>query len=414
MSGRRPHVLLVAAAVPPVSAPESVAVLKRLRVLARAADVTVLAADDPGDGFAMPPDPELAACLPDNVEIIRAPWPARRQHRVARTVAKALFTHSAIAAPADLRWASRAVRMARERRLPGSVDRVITNSAPIASHVVGMRLLRGDSRPWIQHYSDPFVDLTYRRYHPVSRVIDTRWERRLLRSAFRATVTSPETRALLVDRYAGVLPDLEARIAIVPNVYDSGLFEAAKARYGDRAPFARDGRLHAAYLGHFYGRRSIRPLCRWIDRRRARSGLTPLRVHVFGSLRASERALVAAGYADAIEIHPPVSYLRSLAIMAATDVLLVVDAPADGRSVHFPSKLADYLGAGRPIVAFTPAEGATARIAAANGHTVVPLDAPADVLDALELVLAGSVARSLTPPLSYANTAENAAVLLAT
>jgi hypothetical protein len=122
--------------------------------------------------------------------------------------------------------------------------------------------------------------------------------------------------------------------------------------------------------------------------------------------------MVAARYADAIEVHAPVSYLHSLAIMTVSDLLLVVDAPSEGSSVHFPSKLADYLGAGRPIAAFTPASGATARIATEAGHLVVPLDAPEAAFDALEAAL-GAAGAPPTPPLAYANTAANVAPLLA-
>jgi hypothetical protein len=58
-------------------------------------------------------------------------------------------------------------------------------------------------------------------------------------------------------------------------------------------------------------------------------------------------------------------YVPSLALMRRSHVLLVVDAPGDS-SVFLPSKLVDYLGAGRPIVALSPA-GPTARIVGGNG-----------------------------------------------
>jgi hypothetical protein len=272
--------------------------------------------------------------------------------------------------------------------------------------------VKGTGVPWVQHYSDPFVDLTYRRYHPVSRLIDTRWERRLLNSAHRATVTSPETRDLLVARYGDYLPDVGTRIAVVPNVYDADLFTAARAHYGDQVVLPRDGAIHAAYLGHFYGRRSIQPLCRWIDWRRGQKGRQWLHIDVFGSLRASERRLVTEQYRDAITLHAPVSYLHSLAIMAATDLLLVVDAPSEGAAVHFPSKLADYLGAGRPIAAFTPLSSATARIASETGHTVISLDPSTSAFERLEAALSRA-GESCVPPIAYANTAANLAPLLA-
>jgi hypothetical protein len=413
-SAERPRVLFVAAAVPPIAAPESIAVLKRLRALSGHADLVVVGADDPGDGFAVAPDPELAACLPADLEVVRVPWPRRREHTTLRAAAHVVFTHSGIAAPADLIWASRVTRIARARGWPEAFDRIVTDSAPVVSHLVGLRARRGrSSPPWVQHYSDPFVDLTYRRYHPVSRVIDSYWERRFIAAAQRVTVTSVETRALLVGRYQHHFLAIADRIRIVPNVYDADLFDLAQARYGDRVHLPRDGAIHAAYLGHFYGRRSIAPLCRWIDWRRRRRVASPrLRIHIFGSLRASERAMVQAGYADAIDLHAPVPYLHSLATMAACDLLLVVDAPSKGPSVHFPSKLADYLGAGRPIVAFTPAKGATARIAGETGHAAVSLTTTDAEFEGLEMVLRAVGAPVARPP-QYANTFATCASMLA-
>jgi hypothetical protein len=48
----------------------------------------------------------------------------------------------------------------------------------------------------------------------------------------------------------------------------------------------------------------------------------------------------------------PVDYATSLELMASSDLLLVVDAPAE-RSPFLPSKLVEYVGSGRPIAAFS-------------------------------------------------------------
>ena len=400
--------------MPPIAVPESIAVLKRLRALSAYVDLTVLGAADGGDSFATAPDSDLVACLPAGVEVIRVPWPRRREYAALKATTRAVFLHSGLVAAADLIWASRVRSPTRDRRWVEGFDRIISDSSPIVSHVVAGRLRSRSSRPaWTQHYSDPFVDLTYRRYHPLSRAIDARAERRLLDAADRVTVTSPETRDLLLDRHGRRRSDLASILSVVPNVYDPDLMALATAKYRHLAAFPGDGVVHAAYVGHFYGRRSIRPLCRWVDWRRARgAGRIPLKLHVFGSLRASERELVTAQYANAIELHAPVPYLHSLAVMAATDVLLVVDAPSDGPSVHFPSKLADYLGAARPIVAFTPPAGATARITAETGHVSVPVVASPEDFERVEAAIACR-GRHVAPPPEYANTFDSCAPLLA-
>jgi hypothetical protein len=54
-----------------------------------------------------------------------------------------------------------------------------------------------------------------------------------------------------------------------------------------------------------------------------------------------------------VVVQPTVSYQESLSLMAASDGLLVIDAPMQ-RSVFLPSKLIDYVGAARPILGITP------------------------------------------------------------
>ena len=67
--------------------------------------------------------------------------------------------------------------------------------------------------------------------------------------------------------------------------------------------------------------------------------------------------------------------LTSLALMKNADYLFLIDAavPSNRQSVFFPSKLAEYLGSGKPIVGLTPKQGATARILRELGHHAVDL-----------------------------------------
>jgi glycosyltransferase involved in cell wall biosynthesis len=66
-----------------------------------------------------------------------------------------------------------------------------------------------------------------------------------------------------------------------------------------------------------------------------------------------------------------VPYQESLSVMQGADVLVVIDADIPG-SVFLPSKLIDYIGAGRPILGITPLDSATARVIKESGGWVVP------------------------------------------
>jgi hypothetical protein len=75
-----------------------------------------------------------------------------------------------------------------------------------------------------------------------------------------------------------------------------------------------------------------------------------------------------------VNLRAPVAYRESLSLMGQADGLLVIDAPAD-LSVFLPSKLIDYMGAGRPILGLTPAGTAATLIAKLGGWTADPRDA---------------------------------------
>jgi glycosyltransferase involved in cell wall biosynthesis len=83
--------------------------------------------------------------------------------------------------------------------------------------------------------------------------------------------------------------------------------------------------------------------------------------------------------------------------MGEADCTLLIDAAveAGSESVFLPSKLVDYLGAGKPVIAVTPPEGASARVTREAGGVVCDVgDA-----DAIEALLADLAAGTRPAPL---------------
>ena len=77
---------------------------------------------------------------------------------------------------------------------------------------------------------------------------------------------------------------------------------------------------------------------------------------------------------DVVHIKKPVDYKTSLAIMKSSDWLIHIDANLSSvlsENIFFAAKLADYIGAGRPIFAITMFDGAGADVIRdVNGLTV--------------------------------------------
>jgi len=100
-------------------------------------------------------------------------------------------------------------------------------------------------------------------------------------------------------------------------------------------------------------------------------------VRLVGSLAPEFRQVVHDLRLEAhVTITGNVPYFESLKYQAASDALLLVDAPCDGPSVFLPSKLLEYLAFGKPILALTPPRGMSAGLVKQAGGIVV---APDDV-----------------------------------
>ena len=100
-----------------------------------------------------------------------------------------------------------------------------------------------------------------------------------------------------------------------------------------------------------------------------------LEIFFYGNMSAKEKVyLLDNELLDIVHIKKPVDYKTSLAIMKNSDWLIHIDANLSGilsENIFFAAKLADYIGAGRPIFAITMFDGAGADVVRdVNGVTV--------------------------------------------
>ena len=278
-------------------------------------------------------------------------------------------------------WAMRTTRAALRRTHRSRVDLLVSISKPDSAHLAALAIKRqSPGLPWLAIFSDPWADLEsygYRKFNALTRRINRRLEARVLRSADAIVVTNPEARMLLLDRY----PEAAAKYRIISQCFDPELYPTRKPDHS--------GQLVIRHLGDFYAERSPRPLLEALDRlhRDDPSCATQWRFELIGKLncRDREQCIQLAEGSPAVRVLPEVSYRRSLELMVDADALLVIDAPAP-LSPFLPSKLIEYLGANRPILALTP-PGAAASLVREAGGLVAAIDRPEDVASVLLLLL---------------------------
>ena len=104
---------------------------------------------------------------------------------------------------------------------------------------------------------------------------------------------------------------------------------------------------------------------------------------------------------DIIRFLPGVDYYKSLELMQESDWLIHVDAffpeLQPGGSIFFAGKLADYMGAGRPILALTGTRSPADEIVSKAGGVTVDAGDIAGLANTLEQILSGAIAPTVNP-----------------
>lgn len=245
-------------------------------------------------------------------------------------------------------------------------DILLTFGAPMSDHLIGLELKKRYGLPWVAHFSDPWVDNPFNNYDSLTRALNASLERRVMTKADRLVFTSQETLELVMAKYP---EEVKARARVLPHAFDPGMFETT--------PQTRNSKLTIRYLGDLYGRRTPGPLFSALSRILASEPETLADVNFELIGPTYDLQLNKLGLENLpeglVSVKSPVSYRESLSLMAAADGLLVIDAPAE-RSVFLPSKLIDYIGAGRPILGLTPPGTSATLINQLGGWVARPED----------------------------------------
>ena len=373
MSGR---ILAICWDMPPLSGPRAVQVSRLLKHLVALGWDSAVVCFAPRSGR-YNQDDDLARRLqaPAGVRLVHVRSPEER------VVFRALWR---IVPPAKLLpdekwvWIPAATRAARRVVREQRIDRIVSFAQPWSDHLIARRLRRETGLPWIAHFSDPWVDSPYLRGRAWQQRIWRRMEAGVVRDADALVFVNAQTAARVMQKYP---EPWRRKVHVVPHGFDCDDLRTV-------LPAARDGRLTIVYTGRFYdGLRTPEPLLHALAAVRARRRLDALRLVIVGTDVPAYRSLATAlGLADVVEFTGRLPFADSAAWVAAADVLLLIDAPAD-ENLFLPSKLVDYLPAGKPILALTPPRGASADLVRQLGYPVVPPDDVPAIAGAIDHLL---------------------------
>lgn len=294
----------------------------------------------------------------------------------------------------------RAVRAAQRLHRRWRFDAIYSTGMPFSDHLIAWAVQRTIRRPWIAEFRDPWVEYAH------ATVWRAGWRRRAVRLMERAVVrrarcvvsVSEEMTARFRTRYPALARD---KFVTIENGFDPSDFERALG--GNNGSFRRTephvddrlaecftlGRFALFHAGSFYAARRpdvlIRAFGRFVsaDESRRCGALLVL------CGRMGEHAARAAELSRGLPVIvlDPLPHQRVLACMtrASANVLVLADGP--GTEGDASTKLYEYLGAGRPILALAPPNGAATRLLRTfPGAWCVPPDDEDGALAAIEAI----------------------------
>ena len=355
-----PKLLAISFAYPPLAYPRSIQVSRLLNNIQ--CETTLICAEDPSARTDSTIGPEANGNLR---RLIRVPFRStaleRLQNKVAYRLSPRLW-NSWNRTPDQYRpWKQAVLKTLGGLSFDGS-HVLVTFSHPLVDHVIGVELKRRLTMPWVAHFSDPWTDSPFLRLDSYTLGKNLELERKTIEDADRLIFTSRETVEKVMSKYP---VSLHAKARVLPQCYDEALFAT---------PEEKQETIVVRHVGNFYGNRTPEPLFKTIEATLSShpDRLKSVRFELIGAHESiTESETLQKLPEGLVSVKPVVDYQESLNLMSSADGLLVIDAPAE-ISMFLPSKLIDYIGAGRPIMGFTPTGAAAGVIRGLGGWVTDP------------------------------------------
>ncbi|WP_420547779.1 hypothetical protein [Curvivirga sp.] len=369
------RIIFISYCYPPIKAPRSVQVSRLVKHLAVDLDIVCCGENVNGQTVV---DTEVLG----NGEQVRIHRVGRSKvTRIKERVLGKFFPKYLSKPDIHVCWAQEVVRYIVEKKLLSPEDILVTFSQPLSDHFIGYKLKQKIGCDWIMHFSDPWTQNPFMKF-PDDAVLNwhKRKEEAFFKIADKIIFTSDEARDISLSNLNASIKDKAYSLPhILPDAIDCVSEEVTQ-------------RSIARYIGNFYGHRTPEPLFNAIEIMAAKNLeiLKMWKFELYGNFEhmdVSPQTLydkypLASSY---IEFKEEVSTKASLELMVKSNLLLIIDASAS-LSVFLPSKLIDYLGAGRPIFGITP-KGTAANLIMQLGGRVADPSHAVEIANELEKVL---------------------------
>jgi len=245
----------------------------------------------------------------------------------------------------------KAIRIAKKHK----VDLIFSSSPPQTNHIIARKVARKLKLPWVGDFRDPWTDVFWITSPqslrlPLIQKLDRWLEKRTIADMHAITTVSPS----LVELF---LKKTNLPIYQIPNGFDHVYFEPLQ-------------RVPSSYFTVFYGgsmskEQSPEPFFKAFKSLLEvnNSFSSKARMHFMGNFPPFLHQLVKAyELEDWVKWSPYAPMQESLQAMVNSDLLLLIVPKTPDNAGILTSKIFDYIGARRPILAIGPVEGDAAKV----------------------------------------------------
>lgn len=239
---------------------------------------------------------------------------------------------------------------------------IVSHSHEIVSHMAALAIkTENPDLRWVASFGDPIAANPFNESYKFPLLEeDSRTEANVLQQADRILVTNPYQKTAMAESQAQHVPD--DKFFVLPHCFDDRMYPQSREK--ETTSDTPAGVFRFRHVGMLYKfKRTAEPFMRGAQR------LLEKRPELNGRFimefyGANDRFIQGAkefGLEDTVSFKGTVNYLESLAVMADADCLLLRDADFSDQGLKetpfYPGKLADYLGARKPVLSVTMAQG---------------------------------------------------------
>jgi hypothetical protein len=336
--------------------------------------IDVIVAGYPGGSSRYPAEDTVWEELANNVHIIHTDSRKSIVRRLVNAARGFLLTGQMLQ---RLDWGLSVLDKVLKLHAQHNYDVIISRAIPDFAHFAALLVHMKTRIPWIANWNDPTPNHKFPPpygqgpFSPLEPYIE-KWYRAVCNHCTWHVFPSERLRAYMCSYLPG---QIMAKSSVIPHL--------AMERFSI-GPVPHTG-FSMCYAGSVLPPRDVSVFFEGISRfRKLLDHTDPFLVRFL----VDKPELVAEsakriGVGDIIQIEPTVSYSKMPEALARSDVLVIIEAPLED-GIFMPSKIADYVQIGRPVLALSPVVGTIFDIFSKHGGGIaVDCQSPDAVAKAL-------------------------------